>query len=592
MICEKCGVENAERFKFCTGCGASLNASQPEEPAAAFLSESVSETGFLRRNLEEAELLVGHTLDGKYRLNSVIEAAGTSATYNAVRLKIGDEVIVKIFKPEVGLDSELADRFTREAQFAALFKHPNAAAIYDFDQSEDKFFYVVMELAAGESLRRIIKQQEMLPVQTVSAIVGQVCEALDEAHRQGIVHRDIKPENILVSATSNNFRVKVFDFGLAEMNSFGISDSAQANSAAGTPRYMSPEQCLGEEIDGRSDIYSFGVVLYEMLTGAAPFDAPTTTAIAVQQVTKKPVAPRSLNPNISPSVEAIVMRSLEKQREMRQQTAADLARELHNAVFGISDASQSFSSAAFNSPTVNAADNLTSVNSQTDYSTPIPVKRATAATPHYDPVNERSGVPSFGPNYAERKGNASKFLLIGGITLALLLLSVVGAIIWRQTQKSDGQPVGDNHNAQVKTVSNPTSDSNFNSSDANLSTVSSADEEFTRIQTKFGGAAERKSPAFEREIKDAESKFPEDYRFTYQKVKIEAAASKSHHEAFEILFGAGEKAIKSGKSAEFLSDLQKDGNMDLKRLTAHKEWTVLENALRRNDSKALEVKEH
>ncbi len=596
MICEKCGVENADGFKFCTGCGASLKAVQPEEPEpTAVFPESVSESG-LRRKLEQAELLVGQILDGKYRLNAVIEAAGTSATYNAARLKISDEAAVKIFNPEGGLeDSASADRFMREAQFAARFKHPNAAAIYDFDVSENNFLYVVTELATGQSLRQIIKQQGTLPPQTVSAIAGQVCDALDEAHRQGIVHRDIKPENIVVNTAPNGFRVKVLDFGLAEMNSFGASDSSRPNAITGTPRYMSPEQYLGEEIDGRSDVYSFGVVLYEMLGGTTPFDALTAMIIIARQITKQPPPLRSLNPNVPPPVEAVVMRSLQKQREARQQTAADLARELHNAVYGTSGASQSFSSAAFNPPPVNAsAENLTSANSQTNYSAPMSGEPATIAAPHFDPTNERMGVPSFGPNYAERKGSFNKFLLIGGIALALLLLPVVGAIVWWQMQKSNEQPNEFRQNAKAKTVSNSTTDSNFNSSDENPSPKSPADDEFTRLEAKFaGGAAGRKSPALEREVKDAESKYPNDYRFTYQKARLEARTSREHHEAFEMLFHAGEKSIKADKSADLLSDLQKDKDLDFKRLSrGHKEWTVLENALRNKDAEALEGKEH
>ena len=160
-------------------------------------------------------------------------------------------------------------------------------------------------------------------------------------------------------------------------------------------------------------------------------------------------------------------------------------------------------------------------------------------------------------------------------------------------RKSD-EPINGNQNIQVKANTNTPANfaSNTNSSNFNVSPNSPADNEFTRLQSKLETATPSQKNALDAELKNAESKYPNDYRFTYQRGKLEAVNSKEHHEAFEMLFGAGSKAIKAEKSAELLSDLQKDGNSDLKRLTDHKEWTVLENALRRNDSKALEVKEH
>lgn len=151
MICKKCGEENNEQYEFCTGCGASMKASL-QEPTAT-LPDSRNESG-ARRKLEQAELLVGQTLDGKYHLNSVIGVGGMGAVYNATRLKIGDEVAVKILHPE-RVDSQSAERFKREAQMAARLKHPNAVTIFDFDVSADGLLYLVMELVAGQSLRQI-----------------------------------------------------------------------------------------------------------------------------------------------------------------------------------------------------------------------------------------------------------------------------------------------------------------------------------------------------------------------------------------------------------------------------------------------------
>lgn len=238
----------------------------------------------------------------------------------------------------------------------------------------------------------------------------------------------------------------------------------------------------------------------------------------------------------------------------------------------------------------------TTGTAQASYSGPVSDERQTVAIPRFDPTDETMRVPSFGPNYAVAKRNSSKFLLIGGIILALLLLPVVGAIVWWQMQKSDGQPAATEQDTPGRTSSGLIADpdSQSNSSNRNRSPESSADDEFSMIQTKFaGGEAGLGSSALGREVKDAETKYPDDYRFIYQEAKIEAVRSKSqHHETFELLFAAGEKAVKAGKSAEFLSDLQKDKDMDFKRLNDHKEWLVLENALLRNDSKTLKVTEH
>lgn len=595
MICKKCGEENNEQYEFCTGCGASMKASL-QEPTAT-LPDSRNESG-ARRKLEQAELLVGQTLDGKYHLNSVIGVGGMGAVYNATRLKIGDEVAVKILHPE-RVDSQSAERFKREAQMAARLKHPNAVTIFDFDVSEGDLLYLVMELVAGQSLRQIVKQQRILPLQTVSVITELVCAALDEAHRQGIIHRDIKPDNIIVNAMPNGLRVKVLDFGLAKLFNISTSDLTQTGVVIGTPRYMSPEQCMGEEIDGRSDIYSFGIVLYEMLGGAAPFDAPTSTAVAVQHVTKQPPPLRSLNPNIPPSVEAVVMRSLQKQKEARQQTAAALAQELHSSVYGTSGASQAYFSGGF-SPSANAStsENLVMPSAPTVFSTPMSGRQAVASPA--DSINKTIAAPDFGASfgYTTPERNNSKLPLIIGAALAFIFLSViVGAVVWWQMQKSDEQASGNqnlNQNLQVRANTNTPANSvsNSNSSNFNSSPNSPADDEFTRLQSKLETSTPAQKKALDSELKNVEDKYPNDYRFTYQRAKLETVSSKEHHEAFEMLFGAGEKAIKADKSTNLLGDLQRDKDLDLKRLISHKEWTTLENALRNKDAKTLEVKEH
>jgi serine/threonine protein kinase len=274
------------------------------------------------------------TLDQKYYLESKLGVGGMGTVYRASRLLIGDCAAVKVLHPDQMADPQAIERFRREAQTAARLKHPNVVAVYDFGVSSEGLNYQVMELAEGESLRSLVERQGRLAETDASEIIRQVCAALDEAHRQGVVHRDIKPENILVQTIPSGLHVKVLDFGIAALRDVKADRLTRAGAVVGTPHYMSPEHCLGEELDGRSDIYSLGIVLFEMLTGVVPFDSPTPTAIGVKHVNDPPPPPRALNPKISPAVESVALRALEKRRDARPQTAGEMARELIMAAGG------------------------------------------------------------------------------------------------------------------------------------------------------------------------------------------------------------------------------------------------------------------
>jgi serine/threonine protein kinase len=267
-------------------------------------------------------------LDQKYYLESKLGVGGMGTVYRAGRLLIGDRVAVKVLHPDQMSDPQAVERFRREAQTAARLKHPNVVTVYDFGVSREGLNYQVMELAEGESLRSLVERHGRLAETAAAEIIRQVCAALDETHRQGIVHRDIKPENILVQTIPEGLQVKVLDFGSAASLDVSAGRLTRTGAIIGTPHYMSPEHCLGEELDGRSDIYSLGIVLFEMLTGVVPFDSPTPTAIVIKHVNDPPPLPRILNPKISRAVESVVLRALEKRRGARPQTAGEMAREL------------------------------------------------------------------------------------------------------------------------------------------------------------------------------------------------------------------------------------------------------------------------
>src|SRR5262247_2888799 len=323
MVCQSCGnVSDGERF--CAECVAEL--ASPLAPTAPATGGDQSLAAV--SPLSASDALTGRTLDQKYYLESKLGAGGMGTVYRAGRLLIGDWVAVKVLHPDQMADPQAVERFRREAQTAASLKHPNVVRVYDFDVSSEGLSYLVMELAEGENLRSLVERQGTLVETDAAEIIRQVCAALDEAHSQGIVHRDIKPENILVRTVPEGLQVKVLDFGIAALRDVNAGRLTRTGSVMGTPHYMSPEQCLGEELDGRSDIYSLGIVLFEMLTGVAPFDSPTTTAIVVKHVNDPPPPPRTLNPKISPAVESVALRALEKCRDARPQTAGEMAKEL------------------------------------------------------------------------------------------------------------------------------------------------------------------------------------------------------------------------------------------------------------------------
>ena len=277
---------------------------------------------------------LGRVIDNKYRIDEVIGAGGMATIYRATRLQIGDVVAIKVLHPELLREPKFAERFQREAQAAARLKHPNVVTIHDFGVCDDGLIYLVMELVEGPNLRTIIKEGGPMTSAAAAAIVRQVCAALTEAHRQGIIHRDIKPANIAVAESPDGPRVKVLDFGIASLKAETMVAFTQTGAVLGTPAYMSPEQCLGEDLDGRSDIYSLGVVLFEMLCGVVPFNSPTSTAVVMQHVQQAPPPLRVLNVSVSPAVEAVVLRALAKRREDRPQTAKEFADELTAAVSG------------------------------------------------------------------------------------------------------------------------------------------------------------------------------------------------------------------------------------------------------------------
>ena len=271
----------------------------------------------------------GHLLAERYELISHIARGGMADVWQAQDRALNRRVAVKVLHPQYSNDDSFVRRFRREAQAAANLSHPNIVSIFDWGQ-EDATYFIVMELIDGRSLRDILRSEGALLPRRATEIGSEVASALAVAHQAGLVHRDVKPGNILITRDGT---VKVTDFGIARAWD-DSQELTRTGAVIGTATYFSPEQAQGVGADARSDLYSLGIVLYEMLVGGPPFKGDSPVAVAYQHVSSMPMAPRSVSPDVPAGLEAIVLRALEKQPENRYQSAADLRADLLSSLRG------------------------------------------------------------------------------------------------------------------------------------------------------------------------------------------------------------------------------------------------------------------
>ncbi len=276
---------------------------------------------------------VPHIIAGRFRIECEIGTGGMGTVYRATHLGLERPVAVKIIKPEFAADQDVADRFMREARTMAKLRHPHAAMIFDAGNLPDGRHFIIMEFVEGRTLSEIQAREGRFTPERAVRIAADICDVLSEAHQLGIIHRDLKPSNIML----NERGVCVLDFGVAKV--LATSADATATHATtgsgmivGTPRYMSPEQCLGQRVGARSDLYSLGVLLYEMLTGRPPFVDALQSAVLVKQATAAPPPLPQLRPDVPRALAVAIHTLLAKRPEQRPQTAAAARKLLEKSI--------------------------------------------------------------------------------------------------------------------------------------------------------------------------------------------------------------------------------------------------------------------
>jgi serine/threonine protein kinase len=318
MKCPQCQADNLPDSRFCNRCATPL----PKE-GHNIIPFTETFQAYVK------ELVRGTIFAGRYEIIEELGKGGMGRVYRVFDKKLQEVVALKLLNPEISFNEKAVDRFRNELRFARKISHRNVVRLFDLGE-EGFTLFITMEYVDGENLKRFIKRSGQLTSGKAVGIALQVCEGLSEAHHLGVVHRDLKPQNVMIDRDGN---ARVLDFGIAR---FMDTENITASGVMiGTPEYMSPEQIDMKEVDGRTDIYSLGIILYEMLTGRVPFEGETPLSVALKHKSQIPKNPRELNPHIDSGLAAIILKCLEKNRDRRYQSVDDLRADLGRILQGL-----------------------------------------------------------------------------------------------------------------------------------------------------------------------------------------------------------------------------------------------------------------
>ena len=318
MKCPKCKAENPEKSKYCANCGEKLIPTGEVDPSPTQTLFTVFK-----------DLPIGHTFAGRYQVIEELGLGGMGRVYKVLDKTVGERVALKLLNPDIASQEQTIERFRNELKLARKISHRHVCRMYDLSEAEGMPF-ITMEYISGEDLKSLIKRAGQISVGKALNLAEQICEGLIEAHRTGVVHRDLKPQNIMVDMEGN---AKITDFGIAR--STKTKGLTGTGIIIGTPEYMSPEQVEGKAVDQRSDLYSLGIILYELVTGKLPFEGDTPLSVAVKHKIEEPRAPQEINAQIPRDLNTVILKCMAKDKKDRYQSAKELLADLKQIEEGV-----------------------------------------------------------------------------------------------------------------------------------------------------------------------------------------------------------------------------------------------------------------